>query len=255
MSGHNDGFAFDKRHASCTSWTFMSGQGVYDPVHEAEASHRPMLCLSLLGACRQAYEEANLLLWKTNTFSFEDATTLSTFVNSLHSTQRKKLARMHIDFGFPGFSEMKSQNTLGLSLGSRLTGLRTLHATIRQPSQSSVRQRIRPFLEQMQVLPLQDVTIVVENPPTSFQSSLGTTGLVVQFEAIRTVEWPIAERQGLAEYIRGNLLDSNGPEEPSGGNEEEQGLGRYSLSPRSVREVLRHLLHAFKHGDYTFHLV
>lgn len=199
----------------------MGGSGFCDLGHGA---YGPKLCLSLLGACRQAYEEANLLLWTTNTFSFEDATTLRTFVNSLHSTQRTKLTRMHIDFGLQHFSEMGSQHALSLSLISRLNGLRTLHATIRQQSELIVSQRILPFLDHMQVLSLQDVTIVVENPPTTWE--LGTTGLGVPVERMRTAVWPIAERREFAERIQGKLLDLNGPEKASGGNEEEQGLGK-----------------------------
>ena len=77
----------------------------------------------------------------------------------------------------------------------------------------------------MQVLPLQNVTIVVENQPNSFPTSLGIPGLIAQVTHIGRPEWPITERRELAGRIRGKLLDWNGPEKPSGGNEEEQGLG------------------------------
>ena len=183
----------------------MGGQGFIDPDHEAEESPQPMLSLSLLGACRQAYEEANLLLWTTNTFSFEDRTTLMTFVNGLHSTQRKKITRMHIDFGFRIFSEMECQHALSLSLISRLKGLRTLHVTIRQPSRLRVYQEILPSLDRMQVLPLQDVTVVVSDIRQSWWDySIATTP--------PSDLWPIIERRETAEHIRSKLLDPNGPE-------------------------------------------
>ena len=168
-------------------------------------SPQPMLSLSLLGACRQAYEEANLLLWTTTTFSFEDATTLRTFVNSLHSTQRKKLTRMHIDFRFQCFSEIECQHALSLSLLSRLKGLRTLHVTIRQPSKLRVYQEILPSLDRMQVLPLQDVTVVVNDiiQPWRDRSITATPPADL---------WPIMERREMAENTRSKLLDPNGPE-------------------------------------------
>lgn len=178
-----------------------------------------MLSLSLLGVCRQAYEEGNLLLWTTNTFSFEDGTTLRTFVNSLHSTQRKKLTRMHVDFAFWCISDKDCEQALSLSLISRLNGLRTLHATISQPSQSRVYHAVLPSLDRMQVLPLQDVTVVANDSrdPWEDGSNFATPPLDL---------WPITERWKLAERIRAKLLDPKGPEIQAAKMKEKQTLRR-----------------------------
>ena len=215
MSGHNptpthglagyDSFAFDNRHAHCTPWTFLGGQWFDDNAHEAEKSSQPMLSLSLLGACRQAYEEANFLLWTTNTFSFADSTTLKTFVNRLHSTQRKKLTRMHIDFGFHYFPELECQYALSLSLISQLKGLRTLHATIWQLQKSCVYHEVLPSLDRMQILPLQNVTVVVSDIIPLWGD--GSTAATPPPDL-----WPITERQEVAERTRSKLLDPNGAE-------------------------------------------
>lgn len=182
-------FNFRTRHAHCTSWTHL-----HVPIPERKRSNQLMLSLSLLGASRQAYEEANRLLWTTNTFSFEDGRTLKTFVNSLHSTQRKKLTRMHIDFTFDCISNTESQRALNSSLISRLHGLRTLHATISQPNQASVYHDVLFALERMTVLPLQHVTVVIYD---------------IIYARAAADSWLITERQELAERTRGRLLDPN----------------------------------------------
>ena len=209
-------FAFRTRHSHCTSWKFMDhARSENGPVSEAKESAHPMLSLTLLGACRQAYEEANLLLWTTNTFSFEDGRTLKTFVNSLHSTQRKKITRMHIDFAFDCISKVQCQQALSLSLISRLNGLRTLHVTISQPSQQHVFLEVLPALERMKVLPLQDVTIVVNDNLYNWGTRLTTDSLPPE-------PWLITERQEFAELTRGKLLDPNGPENRAAEMKEEQ---------------------------------
>ena len=244
MSGHNptltnghfryDSFVFDMRHAQCTSsWTVIGGQGSYDPAHEAEGPPQTMLSLSLLGACRQAYEEANLLLWTTNTFSFGDGTTLRTFVNSLHSTQRKKLTRMHIDFGFQCFSELETQRALSLSLVSQLKGLRTFYATIRQHSKLAVYYEVLPSLDRMQILPLQNVTVVVSDilHPRG-DGSTAATGATPPPDL-----WPITERQEMAECTRNKLLDPNGPEIQAAEMKEKQALRERVKNYEELRRV------------------
>ena len=209
----------------------MSGRHLNDPDHEAEESPQPMLSLSLLGACRQAYEEANLLLWTTNTFSFEDGTTLRTFVNSLHSTQRKKLTRMHIDFAIQCISDKECQQALSLSLISRLNGLRTLHATISQLSQLRVYCEVLPFLDRMQVLPLQDVTVVVNKDTYPWGVRLTTA-------TPPPTLWPITERQELAERIRSKLLEPNGPENQAAEMNEKQAWRKRQKEIEESRKLL-----------------
>ena len=191
---------FGERHLHCTFWKLKKSAVLfygkqYDPLclsglMTAEEPRKPMLDLSILGSCRQIYEEANMLLWTSNTFSFADSKTLKIFADGLHSTQIKKLARMHIDH-----STSLWERTFGLSFISRLSGLRTLHTTLESPRNSNCPERsIYTLLRGMQLLPLQHVTVVVHRG------------------SLNPHEKPANHWRTLAENIRSKLLDPNGPE-------------------------------------------
>lgn len=107
-------FDFRDRHTCCTSWDrdeegrvrwdrYASGR--VSTSMAVEELPKPMLDLSLLGVCRQVYEEANFLLWNTNTFSFEADVSFLTFINSLHSTQREKRKRLYFDLAWDSISQ------------------------------------------------------------------------------------------------------------------------------------------------------
>lgn len=78
------------------------------------------------------YEEANLQLWTTNTFTFEDSSLLTMFLDSFIRRRRKKFTRMHIDFTWDNSSARQWERALHSSLISRVKGLRTLHTTFDQ---------------------------------------------------------------------------------------------------------------------------
>ena len=168
----------------------------------AEAQRKPMLNLSNLGACRQMYEEASVLFWTTNTFSFEAAASFRTFVDALHSTQITKLTRIHIDFALNPFWAQQWERSLPPTLISKLDGLRTLHATFDQClgfelTHSQLRM-LQP-VSRMQILPLKHVTVVVGDHDND------------QSPWFRKDRWTIAQKQEVAEGLRSKLLDPNGP--------------------------------------------
>lgn len=109
--------AFRERHNHCiSSWSIKRGDSVHGPRLRswpaplaALEPFKPRLHLSLLGVCRQIYAEANTIFWTTNTFSFQDIATLRVFMNGLHSTQKKKLTRMHVDFSDPPSMQRNAQ--------------------------------------------------------------------------------------------------------------------------------------------------
>lgn len=79
-----------ERHATCK----MCGSG---PMFLLEADRQALrFDLNVLGVCRQLYEEANHLLWATNTFSFEDPKTFEKFFGSLNPAQKRNLTSVHI---------------------------------------------------------------------------------------------------------------------------------------------------------------
>ena len=64
--------------------------------------------LNVLGVCRQLYEEANHLLWTTNTFSFEDPRTFQKFFSSLNPAQKRNLTSIHISTNIGSSAYIKS---------------------------------------------------------------------------------------------------------------------------------------------------
>ena len=197
------GFGFRDRHPCWTSWdrdeegrlrwdSYASGR--VSTSMAVEGLPKPMLDLSLLGVCRQAYEEASFLLWTTNTFSFENDVTFLAFINSLHSTQRETLKRLHFDLAWDSLIQdghiLRVRDCI-----SGLTGLRTFHATLR-PNRQFIERELPPFLYQMQKLPLQHVTVVIgEGRYLYFGLDTGA----------------ITERRELAKNLRSELLGPNSP--------------------------------------------
>lgn len=52
------------------------------------------LSLNVLGTCRQLYEEANHLLWSTNTFTFNEPEAFELFFSSLNPAQKRNLTQL-----------------------------------------------------------------------------------------------------------------------------------------------------------------
>lgn len=161
-----------------------------------------MLDLSILTSCRQIYEEANMLLWTTNTFSFEESIPLRMFINGLHSTQRTKLTRMHINFARDLCSAYGWDVLLRPSFISKFNNLRILHVTISHQTFACVSPRFGPNiltpLTRMAMLPLKHVTVVIGHDRADAFSQL--SGMST------------AQKLGVAEGLRNKLLDPNGRE-------------------------------------------
>lgn len=153
---------------------------------------KPMLDLSLLGVCRQVYEEANFLLWTTNIFSFEDDVTFLTFINSLHLRQREKLKRLHFDLAWDSIIQdwhiFRVRDCI-----SGLTGLRSFHATLK-PDRRFIEWNLLPLLHEMRKLPLQHVTTVVGDSMYFGDDTRAIT-----------------ERREMAKSVRSKLLGPNDP--------------------------------------------
>lgn len=209
-----------------------------------------MLDLSILGACRQIYEEASVLLWTTNTFSFEDSTPLRKFIRSLHSTQIRKLTRMHIDVAWELNSIREWEVLLRRSFISKLKGLRTLHATFDQyfgncyidrmlsPSYKFHQLNIA-MMSRMQMLPLQHVTVVV--------------GDDIGGPYPKRDRWTITKKREVAEGLRNKLLDPNGYEILAAEMKAEEAKRKKEREEEQARKAARRALHERAHealGEY-----
>lgn len=195
---------FKKRHVYCKSWVNENEHFLHADYRSLsrlmtmEERRKPTLNLSILGACRQMYEEANVLLWTTNTFSFEDPPTLRVFIDGLHSTQRNKLSRIHIDFEGLSFSAFEWEQALRPSFLSKLKGLRTLHATFDEFSKHYYGSITPTPMSLMQILPLQHVTVFIGNIFKRVISEHDT--------------WTLTQQREAAEALRNKLLNPDGRE-------------------------------------------
>ena len=170
-----------------------------------------MLDLRILGACRQLYEEANVILWTTNTFSFEDGPSLQEFIQGLHTTQRNKLTRMHIDLEWDSTSSKQWREALLPSLVSKLNALQTLHITFDQGYAAiSIGDFFRGLQNQleaphpllaMQTLALENVTVVISDRVFSQHPEIS--------DDPNLLRWTIEQKREVAEGLRSSLLNGH----------------------------------------------
>ena len=161
-----------------------------------------MLDLRILGACGQIYEEANAILWTTNTLSFEDGPSLQEFIQVLHTTQRNKLTRMHIDVAWELISAEWWRASLLPSIVSKLNALQTLHLTFKQCqyiNPSRFPQEALNLLSAMQTLALKNVTVVIGERLDSPDSEM--------LDDPNEHRWTIEQKREAAEGLRSSLLN------------------------------------------------
>ena len=171
-----------------------------------------MLDLSVLGACRQIYDEAKAILWTTNTFSFEDGLSLQKFIQGLHTTQSNKLTRMHIDMEWD-LSRSKEQwrEALQPSLISKSNALQTLHITLDQDympiDMADIGRQFEnkppaphPLLT-LQTLTLKTVTVAIGD-----RVFVPYPGIPDEMNELR---WTIAQKREVAQGLRSSLLNGH----------------------------------------------
>ena len=163
--------AFEIRHDHCITWRPRGSFHMAIKRHEW-CCHQgdqiaPKLSLSILRGCRQMYEEANFLLWTTNTFSFTDHHSFKDWVRQLKISQKRKLAAIHIDHTFSDL-EWFCLTFVSPTLAKMLPSLRTLHVTLeniyhgpscRHPWHPTKPSRVKKHLSDLKRLPLKHVTV------------------------------------------------------------------------------------------------
>lgn len=171
-----------ERHQGCTM--VRNGPTSILP----EERERLKVDLAILGTCRQIYEEAHVVLWCTNTFSFDDGISFRLFVDALNTVQRQKLKHIHMSINVEidqptnqvrdttEVTQWKQKITA--TTVQKLKGLRHLHLCIEQYSLTrpsflashdtdeesidSVLRQMKPFFH-FQSLPLDQVTVIISD--------------------------------------------------------------------------------------------
>lgn len=213
-----------ERHVNCK----MCGTG---PRFLLEEERRDLsVDLNVLGVCRQLYEEANHLLWATNTFSFEDPKTFGHFFKGLNPAQKRNLTRLHItadigesnsDYWTSAHQRARWDNSYwGTALKTAnlnmLRGVQALHLCINQGFDclslgqvngvESAEERIRYCQEadmeiilRLRALPLKHVTVMMSDDAEKLDKA-GWSSL----------RWTAAKKKEYAESIRLKLMDPDG---------------------------------------------
>lgn len=220
------------RHVDCGAWAtnrqWLRGR---------QGGHSD-LDLNILGASRQIYEEANNILWATNTFSFNDPVTFGKFMASLNTAQKKKLKNLHLSSIF--YEECVPETVWDQTITKRLVrvlhGLRTLHLCIEiratrslfchsKPREEFVWTDLddlfRPFLL-FRMLPLTKATVMVSDSIPYFDHLNDDDEIPTLFTGDGThYRLTATEKRGLAEVLRGKILD---PQTAENFEEEEKAM-------------------------------
>ena len=174
------------------------------------------LDLSILQVCRQTHEEATKVLYASNTFSFWEPTMFAKFVSARDLVQKQAITRLHLSISW-NHGESLGWDMRGVREWNRalekktvvsLKGLRVVHMQI----DHCIKDHDWPFLKEhlegsgfangvmnLQVLPLEDVTVVVEY---SLQDGKHGDG--------PGLPWKLRDRHELSGQMTKILLDAGG---------------------------------------------
>ncbi|KAL9621142.1 MAG: hypothetical protein Q9160_004393 [Pyrenula sp. 1 TL-2023] len=178
------------------------------------SSQRDSIDLRLLRVCRQVYQEANPLLWKTPVFSFTEEGPLREFVNTRTTAQRRQIQKLHLHHYalhrtpaplFRGWQDLER-----LPFVRPLTGLKEVQLTLalsldRSASTvgqddldaSMMKHTLKPFIN-LRYHSLRDVTVLIQHSKARDSS----------FPDFMSDSW----RARIADQLKALMLDPNGRE-------------------------------------------
>ena len=210
-------------HQSCDheltlQWGYpmLSRNGVNRKKPDPESMH-----LTVLRVCRQIYNEANDILWATNTFSFNDADpTFIDFIESRTTRQKHSLRKLRFQMDWVYEDDKCWNRVLRMTLVRSLIGLRSLRLQINHSMKAEVYQcakargdglglfqmRQLKFVEKLATLPLTDVEVFVSDFPHLVDYPSDEDEAPVDTRA----SWTAEDRMDYAEGIRKTLVDPKG---------------------------------------------
>ena len=214
------------------SMLLMNGVGRKKP--DPESMH-----LTVLRVCREIYNEANDILWATNTFSFNDADpTFIDFIESRTTHQKQLLRKLRFQMDWVYEDDKSWNRVLRMTLIRSLIGLRSLRLQINHSMKAEVYQcakargnelglfqmRLLEFVDKLAILPLTDVEVFVSDFPqlVDYPSDEDEDEAPVDTRA----SWTAEDRMDYAEGIRNILL---GP----------KGADVYAQNQKALQEIRR----------------
>ena len=193
------------------AWISLFEQGDY----LIDEKDRITIC-TMLGTCRQIYEEAYRIFWLSNAFSFDDPYSLREFLGTLTLSQKRHLTNLHIcerldrmpdmggfDWG-DTFERPSNKNVLGL-----LSGLQNFHLCLEQrfdiedAFNAHIYQRnwlsclSIPWLV-LRPAPLADFTVIISDK----RSFMHKHGLMDK-------RYTVQRKSEIAENIRHHIIDDD----------------------------------------------
>ncbi len=147
----------------------------YDIRTDREQWGHESMDLKALQVCRQIYNEANIVLWSTNTFSFNDAgISLKHFMKARTTHQKRLLRRLRVEMDWVWEEDDLFDRVLHPTFIKSLTGLRCVRLQINHSEETAdyqeakardgpslVQTRYLEFVRKMAVLPLVKVEVFV----------------------------------------------------------------------------------------------
>lgn len=175
--------------------------------------------LTALRVCRQIYNEANRVLWSTNTFSFHDVVTFYRFMDTRTTCQKRLLKKLRLQIDSVANEEAGWSRVLGVTLIRSLRGLRSLRLQMNHTMDTETYQWFKAlglgkmmqsrlgFVQRMKVLPLSEVEVFVGEDSG-------------RWPRIGAGMWAAEDRVEFADEIRRVLLDPKGVEKYAQDQEE-----------------------------------
>lgn len=207
------------RHAICydhdkfesTSWNHNHRSSQNDPKPVTDTS----LDLRFLRTCKQIYEEAKLVPYTSNTFSFSRPRSVRAFLvgDQLRGPfiNARKIRKAHFELAIrSGFDETAWASAMDV-VASEVKSLQRVYVDIDyRPSTTFLTQRgysnptTNPFVRgllQLRELPLRTVTIVLSDGEARFAGALGLSAYLEQ-----QFRWSMAQKREWVEFMRYKLL-------------------------------------------------
>ncbi|KAI4150262.1 MAG: hypothetical protein L6R39_002314 [Caloplaca ligustica] len=176
-------------------------------------SHDTTMHLNVLRSCRQIYDEADHILWTSNTFSLANGITFERFMADRRIQQRRLIRSLRLEMSWYNTDDICLWNkALSTALVSSLSGLQTLRLQIVHDMTEHTWGKVNHFfldrtslcdgLRRLSTLPLKNVEVAVRPSPD-----------VDLFIGVDRRPWSQKDRETVAKGVQKILLDSRSAED------------------------------------------
>ena len=226
--------SYKSRHYNCyqlengdhgkQAWISLFEQGDY----LIDKKDRITTC-TMLGTCRQIYEEAYRILWSSNAFSFDDPYSLREFLGSLTLSQKRHLTTLQICERLeqiPGIGDFDWADTFESSSKKKvlalLSGLRSFHLRLEQRidtqdafnsafNEDAFNSAFNSHISQWDWLSsLSTPWLVLRSAPlANVTVIIGDKQSFMQRHGLMDIRCTVQRKSEIADKIRNNIIDDD----------------------------------------------